>query len=426
MAKRIGQTVNELGAKLNSDESEVASIIYDYLETLPPDFFKQSVDALNEHFGGHDNMMVTENVRQYLDACRQELEEIDGNADADQDADEDDIDGEDFDEDDIGIKLLTPSASIDVNKILSVQMKEWYGEYEEEDWSLIAYPVLAGGKVALLFELPIYEDTADEDTDEDEQYPSANRYRVLVFDARTGEQVDKNEFRINNGYATTVFYRDGILYAPISQEGACSYTLLKIAEDHDDEDELYIGDNINCLAAAENGDIIVSYNFTGEDMDEVEEDVPMFSNYHLDGTFDDFGTFYNKETGETADEYIEDVTLDAQDRVWAVMDNGTTLVMHEKDGSTKTYDLLVGYVDTVAMPDDLSLLYSSTIGDEDDKYMIFCYRMEAGELVDEDPSLCVIQTPDGDTGFSSGTTTMKNIMATLIDGVIYTVDLNKQ
>jgi hypothetical protein len=80
--KRIGQIVNEIGAKLTPTESKVASIIYDYIDTLPSDFFKKSVDELNKHFGGHDDMVVTENVRKYLDACKRELDEIDAIADA--------------------------------------------------------------------------------------------------------------------------------------------------------------------------------------------------------------------------------------------------------------------------------------------------------------------------------------------------------
>ena len=77
MAKDISDVVNELMDKLTDDELDVVNIIYDYIDTLPSDFFKQSVEALNKHFGGHDNLVVTENVRKYLDACKQELDEID-------------------------------------------------------------------------------------------------------------------------------------------------------------------------------------------------------------------------------------------------------------------------------------------------------------------------------------------------------------
>jgi hypothetical protein len=323
-----------------------------------------------------------------------------------------------------GVKLLIPSAKIDVNEILSTQMKEWdeASKENDEEWSLVAYPVLADGKVALLFELPVYE---YEDGDEEDDYPSANRYRVLIFDSHTGKKVDKREFRITNGYATTVFYRDGSLYAPISQEGERSYILFKIAEDHD-EGELYIGDNINCLAATQGGDVIVSYDFADTDMDEADDEAPLLSVYHLDETYDDFGKFYDEDTDEPTDEYIVDITLDAQDRIWTLMDDRQTLVLHEKDDSLKTYELPVGNVDTVAMPDDLSCLYVSVFGDSDDKYAMLCCRMEDGEIVDESPRSCYLQVSDVTIGYSSGTTTMKNIMATLINGVIYTTDLNEQ
>lgn len=77
MAKDISDVVNELMDKLTDDELDVVNIIYDYIDTLPSDFFKQSVDALNKHFGGHGKLVVTENVRKYLDACKRELDEID-------------------------------------------------------------------------------------------------------------------------------------------------------------------------------------------------------------------------------------------------------------------------------------------------------------------------------------------------------------
>ena len=61
---------------LSKEEEEVFDILIDYLDTLPPGFFeKNSVEELNKHFGGHDDMMVTEKVRRALDA-QQKMELI--------------------------------------------------------------------------------------------------------------------------------------------------------------------------------------------------------------------------------------------------------------------------------------------------------------------------------------------------------------
>jgi len=46
-------------------ESEARGEKVDY----PEDFFEQSLDALNKHFGGSGDMVITENVRKALDAA---------------------------------------------------------------------------------------------------------------------------------------------------------------------------------------------------------------------------------------------------------------------------------------------------------------------------------------------------------------------
>ena len=66
-------SVNAIKA-LSPAETEVFDTIIDYLDTLPEGFFEDnSVDELNKHFGGHDDMVVTEKVRKALDA-QQKLE----------------------------------------------------------------------------------------------------------------------------------------------------------------------------------------------------------------------------------------------------------------------------------------------------------------------------------------------------------------
>lgn len=54
---------------LSDAELDVFDAIVDYLDTLPEGFFEDnSVEELNKHFGGHDDVKVTENVRAALDA----------------------------------------------------------------------------------------------------------------------------------------------------------------------------------------------------------------------------------------------------------------------------------------------------------------------------------------------------------------------
>ena len=71
---KAGDRSDELFRALSADEKEVYNVLIDYVDTLPEGFFvDNSVDELNAHFGGHDDMVVTENVRQALDAAQEML-----------------------------------------------------------------------------------------------------------------------------------------------------------------------------------------------------------------------------------------------------------------------------------------------------------------------------------------------------------------
>lgn len=67
--EKMGAELTRSIKALSPDEEKVFDVIIDYLDTLPDGFFEDnSVDQLNEHFGGHDNMMITEKVRAALNA----------------------------------------------------------------------------------------------------------------------------------------------------------------------------------------------------------------------------------------------------------------------------------------------------------------------------------------------------------------------
>ena len=59
----------DINENANDSEAELIYILDDdkYLYTYPSDMFEASLDELNEHFGCHDDMMITENVRKYMD-----------------------------------------------------------------------------------------------------------------------------------------------------------------------------------------------------------------------------------------------------------------------------------------------------------------------------------------------------------------------
>lgn len=77
LADKLAKEWDNAVEKLNEKESEVYQTILGTFMTngdtpgvdYPEDFFEQSVDVLNKHFGGHGDRVITENVRKALDAA---------------------------------------------------------------------------------------------------------------------------------------------------------------------------------------------------------------------------------------------------------------------------------------------------------------------------------------------------------------------
>ena len=332
------------------------------------------------------------------------------------------------DEEEIEPVVLKPCMSIDVLEIVNGWMEEWNETSEicTEEWNLVAFPVLADGRVALLFESPILAYETDEEG-ELQADTIENHYRVLVYDPKSGEQVGKYRFKIYNGYATTVFFKGDRLYAAVSPEGECQYTALQMWPGSDDEHQIRIGDDINCLAATGAGDIVVSYNGgdgSPEDAEGEGEAPPLISIFCADGERKDISCFYDEDTEEPSEDYVIDVTLDRQERIWAMLDDEETAVMYDKDGSLTVYSLPISGVSALAVPDDCSCLYASSRDEEEeDCYWLFRIPLTEDDEEDEEPEICAVQTPEGNAVFTDGSSFLKNIMAALIDGVIYVINL---
>ena len=78
----------------------------------------------------------------------------------------------------------------------------------------------------------------------------------------------------------------------------------------------------------------------------------------------------------------------------------------------------------LAVPDDCSCLYASSQDEEEeDCYWLFRIPLTEDDEEDEEPEICAVQTPEGNAVFTDGSSFLKNIMAALIDGVIYVINL---
>ena len=148
----------------------------------------------------------------------------------------------------------------------------------------------------------------------------------------------------------------------------------------------------------------------------------------MDGIKEDYCGFYDAENDVIYDDYIIDVTLDSKDRIWAMMDDGETVTVYDKDKGITTGKLPVSDVMTLALPDDGRSIYACT-EDENENYRMFCIPTHEDGAENKDPEksapeICVIKTEDGTTATFKRVFCMKNIAAVQIDDRIYVVDLN--
>ena len=151
---------------------------------------------------------------------------------------------------------------------------------------------------------------------------------------------------------------------------------------------------------------------------------PLISIFCADGERKDISCFYDEDTEEPSEDYVIDVTLDRQERIWAMLDDEETAVMYDKDGSLTVYSLPISGVSALAVPDDYSCLYASSQDEEEaDCYWLFRIPLTEDDEEDEEPEICAVQTPEGNAVFTDGSSFLKNIMAALIDGVIYVINL---
>ena len=168
--------------KIDGKKIEVTNVSRDLIEDLVKKWEEMVKDEKDEkgEKGEEDSKNSSEDAEQMIPDQTQSVEPED--------------------EEEIEPVVLKPCMSIDVLEIMNGWMNEWNETSEicTEEWNLVAFPVLADGRVALLFESPILEYETDE-----EGGPHAgtleNLYRVLVFDPKSGEQAGKYRFKVYNG-----------------------------------------------------------------------------------------------------------------------------------------------------------------------------------------------------------------------------------
>lgn len=241
---------------------------------------------------------------------------------------------------------LEPKAVIDTNQIIS----DWAGDWDDHDdnqekWELKNYPIMADGRVLLLFEMKdeIYAGKYDSF----HTAHTVSHYRVLEYQLEDGKlnQIGKYRFQAQDAHVGSVYLYDGKLNAIISSAGSESYSVLPMVPTNDDG-QFKIYGNISTVITNSQQDVIVAYKRNLHDKSRLP--LMMFSG---DG----------EVLKKYHDEYAlacSEVTLDHEENIWFHMYPSSAVdVMDMKNNRITSYPVELPGFDGMAISTDKSKLF---------------------------------------------------------------------
>lgn len=261
---------------------------------------------------------------------------------------------------------LEPLAVLDTNEILRSWSEGWQGGEEQESWRLIAYPIMADGRILLLFELcdEIYGGKHGSFYTES----TFSHYRVLEYGMEDNKLklINRYRFQAQNAAVATVFLHDGVLSAVISVDGGNSYSVLPMIPSNDDG-QFSIFRDVHRIAVTGRGDLVVGYKNNLRD----EDRVPVL-------VFDPDG----KRVDRVEDEYAlccADINLDAEENIWYHLFPSSSIDVLGKNESHRVE--LSGW-DCFTLSSDRSRLFLSFDAYDGESVQYILKRDRAGNYVD--------------------------------------------
>ena len=238
---------------------------------------------------------------------------------------------------------IEPQAVIDTNEILASWDEDWTDEGDQEDWRLIAYPIMADGRILLLFEMRDEIHAGKYDTFHVES--TYSHYRVLEYKMENDELclISKYRFMAQNADVATVYLYNDELKAVISGGANNNYSVLPMVPTND-EGQFKVFGNVHRFVSNSRGDLIVGYRNNLYDKCRI----PVLA-------FDEDGDII----GRVHDEYAlncSDINLDADENVWYHLFPSSTIDVLGKDESHKVE--LSGW-NCFALSTDMSKLFVS-------------------------------------------------------------------
>ena len=155
---------------------------------------------------------------------------------------------------------IEPKAVIDTNEILQEWKEGWNDEEgKQESWKLVSYPIMADGRILLLFVMK--DEIYGGNYDTFRAVHTHSHYRVLEYQMENGDLRLKNRYRFKaqDAHVGTVFLYDDVLRATISVEGDENYKVLNMIPENDDS-QFTIYSSIETVTSNSKGDVIVAYN----------------------------------------------------------------------------------------------------------------------------------------------------------------------
>ena len=243
---------------------------------------------------------------------------------------------------------IEPRAMIDTNAILNEWKENWHDDDgTQEAWELESYPIMADGRVLLLFAMR--DEIYGGKYDTFKAIHTHSHYRVLEYEMTDGELRLKNRYRFKaqDAHVGTVFLYDGILRATISVEGKNDYKVLSMVPVNDDT-QFSIYGAIETVSSNSKGDIIVAYNHNLRD----EARCPLMA-------FDTEGNAIQRYRDEWA-LYCSEVNIDQEESIWFHMYPSTTIDRLVPGTNTvETHKVEVQGFSSFALSSDMNKLFVS-------------------------------------------------------------------
>lgn len=240
---------------------------------------------------------------------------------------------------------LEPKAVIDTNQILADWESGWDDDGKQEKWELRNYPIMADGRILLLFEMKdeVYAGKYDSFRAEH----SVSHYRVLEYRLEGTElkQIGKYRFQAQDAEVGSVYLYDGKLNAAICLAGGGAYSILPMVPTND-EGQFKIFGNIRTLVTNSRHDVIVAYKNNLRDKCRLplmvfSGDGEVLRRYH-----DEFALA------------CSEVTLDREENIWFHMyPSGTVDVLDPGSDRIESHQVALQGFDGMAVSSDKTRLF---------------------------------------------------------------------